>query len=350
MTPETRQEAKMNARRFVHAISLSALLAAGCWGQNVISAKSGLVHYIDGDVFINDKPVEMKSSVFAEVVGPSQVLRTGEEGRAEVLLTPGVFLRVAEASSFRMISNKLSDTKLEALSGSLLLEVAEVLKDNAVTLVYKDNSISIEKSGLYRLDVTGGSFRVYAGEAVVTRAAATFTVKSAKSVQLDDAVLTASKFDNKTGDDFYRWASRRASYLSIANIASAKQAYDNRQLSTFGWTYNPWYNMFTYMPYSGYYLSPFGYGFWSPSNIGGIVYPNYGRGGGGFNNNGGGNTFYDSSRGYNVGPRGSDMGTSTPSALSSNGSVSNANNGAVSSRGGDTGGSRGGSSGGGRGH
>ena len=34
-----------------------------------------------------------------------------EDGRAEVLLTPGVILRIAENSSFQMVSNSRSDTR-----------------------------------------------------------------------------------------------------------------------------------------------------------------------------------------------------------------------------------------------
>src|SRR6266536_4682363 len=89
------------------ALSVSAGLA-----QSVISAHSGLVHYVEGQVLLDGKAVDVKYSQFPEV-RVDQVLKT-EEGRAEVLLTPGVFLRLAENSSFRMISNKLIDTQIEA--------------------------------------------------------------------------------------------------------------------------------------------------------------------------------------------------------------------------------------------
>src|SRR2546429_3861810 len=45
-------------------------------------------------------------------------LRT-EEGRAEVLLTPGVFLRVSENSAIRMIANRLIDTRVDRKSTRL---------------------------------------------------------------------------------------------------------------------------------------------------------------------------------------------------------------------------------------
>jgi len=70
-----------------------------------------MIHYVEGKVLLEGQPVDPKFGEFPEVKN-DQVLQT-EEGRAEVLLTPGVFLRVSENSSFRMLSNRLSDTALE---------------------------------------------------------------------------------------------------------------------------------------------------------------------------------------------------------------------------------------------
>jgi len=49
------------------------------------------------------------------------------------------------------------------------------------------------------------------------------TLKDAKELNLG-GVWAVNKFDNKTGDAFYRWASRRASYLAMANVSSARSA------------------------------------------------------------------------------------------------------------------------------
>src|SRR5579863_377171 len=113
----------------ISRFGLTVLLAgASCaWGQSAISAHSGMVHYVEGKVLLDGQPVDPKFGEFPEVKN-NQVLETAE-GRAEVLLTPGVFLRIAENSSFKMLSNKLSDTALEMLSGSSLIEVDELMKD-----------------------------------------------------------------------------------------------------------------------------------------------------------------------------------------------------------------------------
>src|SRR5713101_3038665 len=102
------------------------------FAQSVISAKSGLIHYAEGTVYLGDQLVESKFGSFPDIKENAQ-FRT-EEGRAEVLLTPGVFLRMGESSAIRMITNRLIDTRVEFLSGSILVEAADLLKDNAVTL------------------------------------------------------------------------------------------------------------------------------------------------------------------------------------------------------------------------
>lgn len=262
-------------------------------GQSVISARSGLVHYVEGQAAIDDKTVDVKYSQFPEIK-ENQVFKT-EEGRAEVLLNPGVFLRVSENSSFKMISNRLSDTRVEALTGTLMVEYGEVSKDHHVTLLFRDRNITFSKGGLYRLDAGTGAFRVYQGEARIAVSGQTLVAKQAKEVMLDAPVLTAMKFDNKDDDEFYRWASRRAGYLALANISAAKSLQESgwNSSSAYGsgmWRWNPYFGMFTYVPFGGMYMSPFGYSFYTPLLISGFYagYPGYYNNYGGYYSGGGG--------------------------------------------------------------
>src|ERR1700692_3796330 len=106
------------------------VLAAGARAQSVISAHSGVIHYVEGDVTIDGTAIHPKFAEFPDVK-PGQSLATGE-GRVELLLTPGVFLRLTDNSSVRMISNALPDTRLEVVTGSALIEVGELLEHNAI--------------------------------------------------------------------------------------------------------------------------------------------------------------------------------------------------------------------------
>src|ERR1022692_1271909 len=106
-------------------LGVSLFVAFGvtaAFAQSVISAHSGLIHYAEGRVLLDGRPVEVSLTAFPEVKQGME-LRT-EDGRAEVLLNPGVFLRLAENSSIRMVNNKLSDSRVEFLSGSAVIEAS----------------------------------------------------------------------------------------------------------------------------------------------------------------------------------------------------------------------------------
>ena len=263
---------------------VSVTFAAGSlFGQSVLSVNSGLVHYSEGKVYAADKLVEPKFGHFPELKN-NDVLRT-EEGRAEVLLSPGSFLRVAENSSVRMISNRLTDTKIELLSGEALVETVDQLKDkaaamvkgNAITMIYKDASISIVKSGVYVFNADSGRVRVYEGEAVVSAGGSQLTLKKGKETLVGGALM-ASKFDAKLGDELVRWSYRRAGYVAMANVSAAKSFRDNGYGSGgfsllgggfgSGWAFNPYYGMYTFVPGFGLATSPFGYSYWSPYSVG----------------------------------------------------------------------------------
>jgi len=291
----------------------------------LISARSGLIHLAEGQVFLKDQPINPQFGQFPEVK-EGETLRTGE-GRAEVLLSPGVFLRLAENSSIKMISNRLIDTRLEFLSGSALIEAGEIQKDNNLTVIYKDATIEFPKKGLFRLDSEPATLKAYNGEAIVSGTGQTLTLKEGKMTLLT-GVYSAEKFDNKTSDAFYRWAARRSGAMAAANISSAKTVRNSSFMSGGSgmgmWQYNPYFGMFTFIPGGGTYYSPFGYYYYSPVTVSQVY--NYARGASYGGNSGTGynaassgfnsSPHYNSDLGYNVGSRSSDSFSTSQAAPS----------------------------------
>jgi len=265
-----------------------ALLSFPARSQNVISAKSGLIHYVEGRVLLDGEPVEPKPGRFSQM-RESSVLRT-EAGRAEVLISPGtstalkdafwrrgpwlaqsspagVFLRVGENTELRMLSGRIADTRLELLSGSILIECAEMLKDNSLTVSFRGTAISIREDGLYRIDADPPELRVYNGRAVVEAGGQVLTVKGGRALALDRA-LAMRKFDSKGGDALYRWGKRRSEYIAMANLSSAKYLHDaGIGWRSGGWCWNPYFGMFTFVPRRGVWYSPFGYRYFSPREV-----------------------------------------------------------------------------------
>ena len=247
-----------------HQLFGLALVAAVCMsGQSVISARSGMMHYTEGRVVLGGKAVEPKFGEFPQV--KNGVILATEDGRAEVLLTPGVFLRLSESSSFRMVSDSLNATRIELVSGSALLEVDELLEGNAVTVLNGDAQIAVVRKGLYRVDAEPARLRVYDGEARVVSGSDKAVAKKGREVGLG-AVLAASNFNTKDTDAFYRWSLRRAEYIATANIASARSSF-NRYSQSGNWVWNPYFGMFTYLPGLGYGYSPYGFYWQSPVTV-----------------------------------------------------------------------------------
>jgi hypothetical protein len=276
------------------SLALTVVLSSSAWAQSVISAHSGVIQYVEGQVTLDDHQIQQKFAEFPDVK-EGQTL-AAQDGRAEVLLTPGVFLRLAENSSFQMVSNKLSNTKVEVLSGSAMIEVSELLKDNAITVQFHGAQIELLKKGLYRVDSEDPArLRVYEGDAHITSGSETLTAGRGREVEIG-TTLEARNFDTKRTDAFYRWSERRDEYVAQANLVAAKTAsssyYDNGTGLGFGatstagaWAYNPWYGMFTFVPGSGMYMSPFGYSYYSPMTVGYFYGPAYSYYGGYVNPN-----------------------------------------------------------------
>lgn len=352
----------MGIAKTVTFVTLSAALSTvSLFPQAVISAKAGVIHYTEGDVAVvagkTTTPVESHTGGKYTDLKEGQNLAT-TEGRAEVLLNPGVFLRMGENSNVKMISSRLSDTRLDLTQGVALVEVAEVAKDNGVTILVKDAAVTFSKMALVRLDAVNG-VRVYKGEAQVMVDGAPQILKEGREMQFT-AANAVVKFDAKVGDPLYRWANRRAEYIAMANVASAKMARNSYGSSGSmyptmgGWFYNSYYGMMTYLPMgNGLYRSPFGYMYYSPQRVMRYyqsyvpVQPQISAGGAGMNSGGiTGRGTYDSSNGYyttagrSAGPvMAAPSGGGAPSAAAA----------APVARGADAGGARGGGGGGGRG-
>ena len=262
-------------------------------GQQVISAQSGLVHYTEGQVLVGANPVDLKFGQFPQLK-ENEELRT-ERGRAEVLLNPGVFLRVAENSGFRMLSTRLTDSRLEFLSGAMVIEAGQLAKDQAVTVLHKDVTVSLAKSGLYRFDSEPPALRVFEGAAVVETAGSKVEVTKGKMLPFDGSVA-AVKFDREQTDALDNWSGRRAEYLALANVYAARSVADSGMLwRRSGWVFNPYFGMLTYIPWNSVYYSPYGYRFWSPERVYMVYAPPRQSGFGG-----GGGVRHNSNLGYNT--------------------------------------------------
>ena len=203
---------------------------------------------------------------------PGQSLTT-DDGRTEVLLTPGAFLRVDAHSTVTLISGGLTNTEVEVNRGRASVEVTEIRDGNNLRVLEDGVTTQLVKSGFYSFNAEDGSIRVYKGKAIVQDGDRPVEVKGGRVVTLNGgAQLKAQKFDkNQYQDDFYQWSKLRSEYLAEANV-SAAQIYVNGGAGWYGpgWYWNPWFGSYTFIPGSGLLYSPFGWGFYSPGLVYGV--------------------------------------------------------------------------------
>jgi hypothetical protein len=345
-------------RSFWNATLSVAVLTLGTvsvQAQPVISAKSGVIAYVMGKVTVDDKTVEASETKFTEIK-ENGVLRT-EEGRSEVLLTLGTILRSGENASFKMITNRLIDTRLELLTGSHVVEVPEVQKDNNLTIVAKEATVIINKKGIYRFDMDKSTIKVYDGVLGVQMNGQNILLGAGKMVGMSGTTASVEKFDREDTDSLDHWSKQRAERLAMANASSAKQVHDygcssyptNFAAATNptttspcynpcnSWRFNPWYGLVTYIPCGNNISSPYGYRYWSPNNVMRAYYvptaPVYRNNGGGFGAGPAAGVYTgmsQTSSGYSGAMSTSSAGVSAPSAGAMSGSTGSASAGAAS--------------------
>jgi hypothetical protein len=258
----------------VSSFILAASLSAPTFGAN--PARPGSINYVEGQASIAGQTLDSKSIGSAELQ-PGQTLDT-QVGKAEILLTPGAFLRAGDNSSVTMISPNLTDTELRLDKGRATVEVAELHEQNNLIIVEHGDTVRLLKTGLYEFDADQNLVRVYQGKADVREMNRDVEVKGKHQVSLGaGGLLKAQKFDiKKTQDDLYRWSSLRSSYDAEANIDQA-QAYAMSGWYGSAWAWDPYFGGYTYIPGNGIFYSSFGWGFYSPFSVYYAPIPFYGH-------------------------------------------------------------------------
>jgi FecR protein len=251
------------------AIFLTAFLPgigrAQSQNQNSRPARPGAINYVEGQASIDGQELD-SNSVGSMQLQAGQTLDT-QSGKVEVLLTPGVFLRLNDNSSAKMIMAGLADTEVEIDKGRAMVEGTGVTKDNDVRVDEAGVTTRILKNGLYAFDSDQNTIRVFKGKAEVLLNDKKIDLGRERELVLNDgAKPKAQNFDARNHeDDFFRWSALRSGYLAEASVDQAR-IYVNGGPGWLGpgWYWDPWFGSYTFIPGAGILYSPFGWGFYSP--------------------------------------------------------------------------------------
>jgi len=220
-----------------------ALLGLGLLGAPAFAAepaRPGTVNYLEGAAYLDGQPVNSKD-VGSIGLEAGQELRT-TTGKAEILLTPGVFLRLDSNTTVKMVSPDLTLTQVEVEKGRAGVEVDEIHEQNNIQIVDAGVATRLQKVGYYEFSA-------------------------------DKPTEKPAGFDSHgTGDDLYNWSSLRSHYLAEANNQMAGEYVGSGYYP--GWYWNPYLYGYTFIG-GGPFYSPFGWGFY-PIGWGGYYGGYYG--------------------------------------------------------------------------
>ena len=205
---------------------LVVLPLSGSLGQAqlVVSAQAGLIHHIDGQVLVEDRPVAPHPNQFARI-SQGQILRT-QQGQAEVLLSPGAVLRVGPSSEIRLISDDISHVKIAVLRGSAIVERRRQSEPSVIEVECGEvengtvTTLDIQARGVYRGDVRPGgdrSLRVFRGQGSFYSAGPEEALRTGQMAVMADGRYEITEFDPAAADSLDAWNQQRSEIIRKIN-------------------------------------------------------------------------------------------------------------------------------------
>ena len=234
--------------------ALLVLLAAVA-ASATTAPSPGTVNYLEADATL-DGAILPASSAGSAAMGPNQVLDTAG-GKAEILLTPGVFLRLGDDSELRMISPQAS--AVELLRGEAILEVGQLVQGTGLSVLMEDAAIDITETGLYVLDAEQRSIGVVTGQAAVRRGDARIVLAGGQGVLLGEESMSTFDLDMDVieSDPLYAWSNARSDSLSQADLQSAQAFWADSGSDAGGWFWDASAGCYAFVPAAGIvYRSP----------------------------------------------------------------------------------------------
>lgn len=248
-------------------------LSAAAGDRYVISAKAGGVNFIEGTVTVTRVNGRSGLLLKSDKLEIGDRVETGSNGKAEILLNPGSFLRLGGSSAFEFRTTSLDDLQLKVHSGSAILEVfaAEEFK---VAVSTPSSRFLLVETGVYRIDVLNGQgarLEVWKGAA---QAAEGEVVKPGRAASATPSGhVSVAKFDRDEKDALDTWSKNRSKELAKLSAKLKRgdlrtelmRSYLGRRWNIFGsfglWVYDPFLGGYCFLPFGYGWQSPYGFGY-----------------------------------------------------------------------------------------
>jgi len=210
-----------------------------------------------GEVSINGVPVNPidTASVTIEV---GRRIRTGQ-GMAEILLSPGSFLRLGKASELTLETVGTREIRARLQRGEALVEAL----DSGAGLTIEQSGVTaiVRNPGLYEFNQKRSIVAVYAGRARLNKDDQEFVATAGIGVGTSHFRVFRTSPD--PGNTLLSWSRSRSERLSWASRLSAQENSGGARSLGPRWLWDPWSASYTFLSASGFVIGPFGWPYFS---------------------------------------------------------------------------------------
>ena len=242
----------------------------------VISAKAGGINAITGQASVHSKGTsDWQQLSITDDLNAGDRVRTADDGRIEILLNPGSYLRVGGNSEVELLDNSLENLEVRLLRGTAIVEAtgADGLELN-IGITTPHAKLAIVRQGLYRLNVVpedGTELIVRKGRVILSDSqkikGGNKVIFSAHNVSVAKLTKEEKKLKDKGEVDV--WSKERADTLAKANrrisermLNSAFASFIDNDPFSRGrlgfWFFNPRSHCYTFLPFHYGWSSPYG--------------------------------------------------------------------------------------------
>ncbi|HET6978450.1 MAG TPA: FecR family protein [Pyrinomonadaceae bacterium] len=240
----------------------------------MISARAGGINAITGQASVHSRgETDWQVLSITDDLDAGDRVRTANDGRVEILLNPGSYLRLGGDSEVELSNNTLENLEVRLLRGTAIVEAtgADDLDLN-INISTPHTKLAIVRQGLYRLNVVPEN----ATELIVRKGRVILSdshtkVKGGNKVifaATNVSVAKLSKEEKKFDADVDSWSKDRGKMLAKANSRINDRTLSN--VNTFFsdwdpfsrrvgvWVFNTQSRCYTFLPFFANWGSPYG--------------------------------------------------------------------------------------------
>ena len=188
----------------------------------VISARAGGVNAVTGKTVHSRGSATWEELTIKDNLEGGDVVKTGLDGRVEISLNPGSYMRVGENSEFELTNNSLDNLEVRLIRGTAIVEATGAEDTELlINITTPHAKMAIVRRGLYRVNVVPGDLT----EVIVRKGRLQLSDPDAKIKAGKKLIFSGNSYsvaaltdaEKKEVDSLELWSKGRAEVVAKAN-------------------------------------------------------------------------------------------------------------------------------------